>query len=192
MFDTETIHVHDSSPPFKNLLAAGRIRHEPEKEFTTDFAQVYQQKHGRIHSKTEKHSTVFVREVPISGHGIADLLVLSWKESFDIAKISELGKAKPIIRAFEVKMTDWRIGLMQAHRYRYYANTSILVIPKAVLPRAIPNLRLFQDAHVGLWGFNPDTKGITRIYTPRPKSINQNRKPYIRALETICKAATSR
>lgn len=192
MFDTDTIHVHDSSPPFKNLLATGRIQHEPEKEFTSDFAKVYQQRHGCIHSKTEKRNTVFVREVPISGHGIADLLVLSWKESFDIEKITELGKTKPTIRAFEVKMTDWRIGLMQAYRYRYYANTSILVIPKVILPRAASNIGLFQDAQVGLWGFNPDTKGITRIYTPRPRSINVGRKPYVRALETIYKTAKSR
>jgi hypothetical protein len=188
MSANKVIQIYPGSLPVNNLLASGLRRCEPENELTSDFACAYQQRHQRIHSITKKCTTLFIREVPISGYGIADLLVFSWKGN---PGSGESVGITPTIRAFEVKMTDWRRGLMQAHRYRYYANTSILVVPKTVLPRVFSHLRLFQNAEVGLWGFNPHTKGITRVYTPRPRAINSGCKPYQRALRVAQDTITS-
>ncbi|MDR1534233.1 MAG: hypothetical protein LBU64_03945 [Planctomycetota bacterium] len=191
VFAAEAIHLRGGFLPINNLLAAWPGRREPESGFASAFAQAYRRRHRHIHSGTRKCATLFVREVPVSGYGIADLLVLSWDAAPPVGEAGDLDRARPTIRAFEMKISDWRLGLTQAHRYGYYANASILVVPKTVLPRAAANLPLFRNARVGLWGFNPLGKGITRVYTPRPKAINPGREAHIRAIKAAREAAIS-
>ena len=109
--------------------------------------------------------------MPISGNGIADLLVLSWSANPALQEPEHLDfeQLNPTLRAFEFKLSNWRSGLMQAHRYKYFSHASILVVPKHRLKSIKPKLAMFQTLRVGLWGFSQETKSITRLYTPRPK-----------------------
>jgi len=76
---------------------------------------------------------------------------------------------QPTVRAFEVKLSDWRRGLMQAHRYSFFSDAAILVIPDSKLPLAKKSLPTFRSLNVGLWGYNEISKAITKVLTPRPK-----------------------
>jgi hypothetical protein len=170
MIDTGIIHTCDFFHPSKNLRTSGKRRREPEAEFADLFAHAYLERFVRVHPGTTRHRTLFVREVPVHGNGIADLLVLSWEgDPACWTRPLDLARADPTMRAFEVKLSDWRSGLMQAHRYRYFSNAAILVVPKNKLKTVEPHLNLFRTLRVGLWGFENATATITNVYTPRPK-----------------------
>jgi hypothetical protein len=190
MLDTATIHTHDFRHPQQNLKGSNGQRRSPEAEFADLFACAYQERFGQVHSGTTKRATLFVREVPVHGNGIADLLVLSWDGARTHGKrAADLAHAKPTVRAFEVKLTDWRGGLMQAHRYRYFSHVAVLVVPNSKLKKIESHLDLFQALRVGLWGFDDATDTITSIYTPRPKC--QGIPKYeARALATALRAAS--
>jgi hypothetical protein len=49
------------------------------------------------------------------------------------------------LTAFELKLRDWRKGLVQAYRYRYFCDSSIVVIPNDVAQRASQRLELFAS-----------------------------------------------
>ncbi|MBI2193588.1 MAG: hypothetical protein HYU36_16555 [Planctomycetes bacterium] len=171
MLDTATIHTYDFRHPKENLRGSNRQRGSPEAEFVDRFARAYLKRFGQVHSRTTKRATLFVREVPVHGNGIADLLALSWdRRQTHGKKATDLAQLKPTVRAFEAKLSDWSGGLMQAHRYRYFAHVAILVVPKSKLKNVESHLDLFQTLRVGLWGFDRETETITSIYTPRPKS----------------------
>ncbi len=112
-----------------------------------------------------------MREVPVYGNGIADLLVFSWSNTLTSLESTplDLEQLDPTVRAFEFKLSDWRRGMMQAHRYKYFSHASILVLPKNKIKSVRPELNLFRKLRVGLWGFLPETGSITCFYTPRPK-----------------------
>ncbi len=120
-----------------------------------------------------------VKELPVNGYGIADLVHLKSKynlemlgdeHSFDIKVASELD-----IRSFEFKLTDWRRGLSQACRYNMFSNTSILVVPKNRLRTPVSYIEIFKDLKVGLWGFDEERGTITKIYTPRSRAIKMHK-----------------
>jgi hypothetical protein len=75
---------------------------------------------------------------------------------------------KPQLRsiAFEMKLSDWRRGLVQAFRYRSFASTSFLVIDDSRSKPAVLNAERFKRANIGLIGLNAD--GRFRIYV-RPQ-----------------------
>ena len=169
MLNTSYIYKTKYFNPQKNL--SGTVKKNPESKFVKMFAQSYSENFPKIHSGTNKTKTLFVREVPISGNGIADLLVFSWSRNraslYDHEL--ELEKLHPTIRAFEFKMSDWRKGMMQAHRYKFFSHASILVLPKQKLALAVSRIDVFRKLRVGLWGFDSNSGCITRVYTPRPK-----------------------
>jgi hypothetical protein len=68
--------------------------------------------------------------------------------------------------AFELKLRDWRKGIVQAYRYRYFCDRSIVVLPRDVADRASKRLELFASLDVGLWSFDPDTDVIAKYFTP--------------------------
>ncbi len=147
MIETDTVHVMDFQHPMKNLSQNGTSRREPEAEFSDQFAASYREKFLQIHRGTNKSQALFVREVPVASFGIADLLVLSWKNSpRKIKTIEDFIQLKPQTRAFEVKLSDWRNGLMQAHRYRYFSNVSILVLPAQKLRTAEKHIEFFKKS----------------------------------------------
>ncbi len=172
MLDTDTIHTFDFHHPQRNfgeIEDSGRV---PESEFADSFALAYKEKFSQVHAGTTKSESLFIREMPVSGSGIADLLVLSWRPvglgcvertDFDLSKVDYT------VRAFEVKMSDWRGGLMQAFRYKYFSHAAILVMPKERLKVALSRIALFKAMGVGLWGFDGEANTIRQVYTPRPK-----------------------
>jgi hypothetical protein len=119
-------------------------------------------------------------EFAVSGYGIADFVWLAWRKlpaSDDGTGLSlervrlDLGLEK--LTAFEMKLTDWRKGLVQAYRYKYFADLAIVVVPPATSRPAQNSLQVFEHLHVGLWTFDKTTSTIRKIFTPRtrrPKS----------------------
>ena len=67
-------------------------------------------------------------------------------------------------------MSDWRKGLQQAFRYRYFAHRSLLVLPLKTATRAARFLDTFRKLGVGLWGFDAKTGHLRKRFTPRPAS----------------------
>ncbi len=188
MLDTDSIHTVAFQHPQENLAKHGKHRRNPEAEFTAFFAQAYRAQLSKVHAGTNRANALFVREVPVPGNGIADLVVINWKQSQTLPQnhTEVLASGIPTLRAFEVKLKDWRGGLMQAHRYKYFSNASILVIPAKKLELAEAKLDLFQKLGVGLWGFDSISGVITKVFTPRPKQQHlpkQNEKALRIALE---------
>ena len=178
--------------PQENLRAYRSRGASPEAEFAGLFSRCYQGSFLRIHSGTAKSQTLFVREVPVHGNGIADLVVLSWSSDKASRKKGclDLAETNPTIRAFELKMSDWRHGLMQAHRYKYFSDVSVLVLPRSKLGPPTTHLDLFRTLRVGLWGFDPESRTVLTVHTPRPK--RQHIAKYRdRALELVLQAARS-
>jgi hypothetical protein len=163
------IYQHHSHNPQQNL-SASVTKQNPEAKFAEQFALAYRDRFTKIHSGTSKSQTLFVREVPVPGNGIPDLLALSWSHDrgVQVSTCLDLEKLDPIVRAFEFKLSDWRKGLMQAHRYKYFSHTSILVLPNHKMKSVEPQINLFHKLRVGLWGFSPETGTIACSYTPRP------------------------
>lgn len=170
MLNTSQIYECSFHNPQKNF-SGGNTRPNPEAMFAEQFARSYSDRFSQIHSGTCKDRTLFIREVPVSGNGIADLLVLSWSNILAPQESTslDLEQLDPTIRAFEFKLSDWRRGMMQAHRYKYFSHASILVLPRNKMKSVKPELNLFRKLRVGLWGFLPETGSITCFYTPRPK-----------------------
>lgn len=171
MLDTDTIHTCDLRHPQQNLRPAEKGFEEPEAEFADHFAAVYKSAFPKVHAKTTRRRTLFVRELPVSGSGIADLVVLNWsgrnapRDDEDV----DLPRFSPTVRAFEVKLKNWRGGLMQAHRYSYFSHAAMLVVPITSLATIRNHLNLFKTLRVGLWGFDRGAERIAPLYTPRPR-----------------------
>ena len=56
---------------------------------------------------------------------------------------------------------------MQAHRYRYFCDRSIVVLPTKFVAAASAHLDLFRSLNVGLWEFAAETRRISKKFTPR-------------------------
>lgn len=148
-----------------------------EDRFAIAFSGAYDRQFRTIHKGTTKLNRVMAREVPVNGFGIADLVTVSWGES-DLTTM----------RAFEFKLSDWRRGLMQAHRYRFFADVAILVVPASKLAIIDRFIRTFKALNVGLWGFDDATGIISQIFTPRPRrppDRGHREKAVSRVLATI-------
>lgn len=191
MLDTFGIYQHHSYNPQQNLSSRVAKRN-PESKFTEQFALAYQDRFRKIHSGTSKWKTLFVREVPVFGNGIPDLLALSWSHNraVHLSTCLDLEKLDPTVRAFEFKLTNWRRGLMQAHRYKFFSHVSILVLPSHKMKSVKAQIDIFRKLRVGLWSFSPETGAITCFYTPRP--IKQKFAEYRqRALRLAAQAVCS-
>jgi len=146
-----------------------------ERNFTLKFARAYISQIVNVHRKTTKDKIDFAREIPINGFGIADFVSVSWNPRMIRGRRRPSNsdefiiQASPVVRAFEMKISNWRKALLQAHRYRYFADASIVVIPSEKLKIAKSYIETFKKIKIGLWGFDPKSNRITIIYTPRPK-----------------------
>lgn len=129
-----------------------------EDLFAIAFSGAYDRQFRTIHKGTTKLNRAMAREVPVNGFGIADLVAVSWGED-----------AAPTVRAFELKLSDWRRGLMQAHRYRFFADVAVLVVPASKIAIIDRFMRTFKALNVGLWGFDDATGIISQTFTPRPR-----------------------
>lgn len=152
-------YFHHPSNNFINNDIWGK---DSEHEFGNSFA--------RLFDKVSNSNVIAIREFPVPGSGIADFVVIKKNEQ------KKTNKLKTIVQAFEFKLKDWRRGLMQAHRYKYFSNSSILVIPAHKIKSAQKSLDLFKKLGVGLWAFNISSGAITKKFTPRPKKILDSRR----------------
>ena len=182
------------SVPRRNLGARWTESND-EDRFAEAFAQAYDNKFPWLHSGSTKLERVMAREIPVNGFGIADLVTVSWALPSGEWTEDHIGaELRPTVRAFEFKLTDWRKGLMQAHRYRFFADVSVLVLPVTKLDVSKPFLETFRKLNVGLWGFKESTGSISMILTPRPQmpaDRNHRDKAIARVLDTARKALPS-
>lgn len=204
---SETWYISDMKQP--GLLEVPKVRfYEPERNlpgrrlrgttaetrFTLSFTRAYLSQHAVIHNRTDKLATACARQVPVNGFGIADLVTVAWKQtdsnSRPLSANEFIREARPTIRAFEVKLSDWRRGMTQAHRYRYFASVAILVLPAEKCKLAVPYLETFRCIRVGLWGFSSGSNRITVHYTPRPSAALEPRYQ-TRAVELVARASRS-
>lgn len=116
------------------------------------------------------HEFAAGREFGLDGYGRADVLWIAWKSVPSAADFSALALSKHIhVTAIEAKLKDWRKGLQQASRYRYFANRALLVVPPATARVALCYLDTFRELNVGLWEFDPATGRIIKYTTPRQR-----------------------
>lgn len=177
--------------PVENLPAY-RTGADREAVFADAFGATYCRDAARIHRGSPKTNLLVTREVPVEGLGIADLLAVAWQKSCGLSArdfaAGTVGSLDPTVRAFEVKLERWRKGMMQAYRYGYFADASILVLPMQKILLASRYLSTFRTLQVGLWGFDPESLWIRAVYTPRPvrPRVTAHRKNAIlRALESV-------
>jgi hypothetical protein len=189
--DTLGIYQHHAHNPQKNFRVSGP-KQNLEAKFAEQFTLAYRDRFVKIHSGTSKGNALFIREVPVFGNGVPDLLALSWSHDsvMQVASYLDFEKLNPTVRAFEFKLSDWRKGLMQAHRYKYCSHASILVLPIHKKKIAESRIDIFRKLRVGLWGFSPETGAIVCLYTPRPLK-NQIGKYGQSAIRLTAQAACS-
>ena len=161
--------------PKRNLSGKASLPINKEDQFTIRFARAYLTQFESLHHKTPKTSIACAREIPINGFGIADFVTVAWnanrlptKSSIKYDSKSFIQSAKPTMRAFEMKLSNWRRAMMQASRYKTFANTSIIVLPAKKCKVPLQYLDTFKKVGIGLWGFSPDSNQIITHFTPKP------------------------
>lgn len=178
--------------PERNLPGRRPYTITAETRFTIEFAKAYINQYKSIHHRSIKNEIICVRQIAINGFGIADLMSISWTPSkiykTSITVDDFIKNYRPTVRAFEVKLTNWKKGMTQAHRYRYFADVAILVLPNELISKSLEYLETFRKISVGLWAFNKDSKRIVSYYTPRPTSALEY-KYKNRALQIIAKTS---
>lgn len=133
----------------------------------------------RTYITQSKKFGISASEFALQNYGRADLIWIAWNpapldEDFSaIALHRHLRRHKLI--AFEAKLKDWRKGLQQAFRYRYFADKAIQVMPEETVAAAISNLESFERLEVGLWSFDKETERIREIYSPnQARALNKD------------------
>lgn len=81
------------------------------------------------------------------------------------------------IFAFEIKISDWKSGIIQAKRYKSYADESYLGIWDRFLGRALKNIDLFEINNIGLLSL-----GETKVRKKIKPKINSNIIDFNRSL----------
>lgn len=163
-----------------------------EDRFTISFARVYSEKAASLHGSSRKTELALAREIPVNGFGIADLITVSWEPTALLTGTVDdfLEMARPTTRAFEFKLFDWKGGLTQATRYRFFAHQSILVLPSSLCEKALEYIDTFFKIKIGLWSFDPDTAKIEVYHTPRP-SLPKSFRNHRDAVQKVNRAARS-
>jgi len=107
---------------------------------------------------------VHSRHFSIPGCGIADLLLC--RISAD-PEFNGEPQATSLL-AFETKLSDWKRGVQQAYRYRYYADMAIVVLPSQRALPAIRSTHVFRALGLGLWTYDAGDGVIIKHLTPEP------------------------
>lgn len=172
MAQVSQVHVVStfmSSVPRDNF-GARWTSSDGEDRFNRSFAEAYNTHHPSLHRRSNRTNRVVALEVPINGYGIADVVAISWQGPARTCPVSELpGCIAPTVRAFEGKLSNWRRGLMQAFRYRYFSDASILVMPLEKIALPAEHIASFRAINVGLWGFEESSGKIVPVFTPHPQ-----------------------
>jgi len=164
-------------------LPPATSRKRGESNFLTRFERVYLEQELKTLAKKRRFATG--REFALEGFGRADLLFMAWIHVTTAEDFTALAlKGGLRLTAIEAKIKDWRKGLMQATRYRFFANRSLLVLPPAAARIATEYLVTFRDLNVGLWEFDPATNRIRKHFTPRNRRP-LNSKAWERAVHAV-------
>lgn len=189
--DTTTIPRYRFSEPRHNLPTQAKGHACAEDRFALAFARAYRDQYLSIHSRSTHQDLTLVREIPVNGYGITDLLAVGWtqvgQEQFPTAE-AFAQVAKPTCRAFELKLNDWRKALMQGGRYWNFAHQAIVVLPPQATTLAARYLDTFKRIRVGLWSFDAQTGKIQVFHTPR-KHTPRSLKYWYQSLEKAARAA---
>jgi hypothetical protein len=148
--------------PRNNLPA-----HLSSKRGETNFASSFK----RTLSGELNETHAITGQFPLSGYGIADMVVI------------QMGDTCKVV-AFEFKLKDWKRGMIQAYRYSYFANKSILVLPSESIEAAKAKADAFVEMGIGLWEYNQSEKIINEIYTPA-SDLPKNASAHSRALQLL-------
>lgn len=79
--------------------------------------------------------------------------------------------------AIEAKLQDWKKGLYQAYRYKWFAEESYLAIYEKNLSRPLKALEQFKKLNVGLMSVGRN--GVEIIFKPTPE------EPYSKAMRAL-------
>jgi hypothetical protein len=170
-----------STSPRKNLPPS-ISRKRAEANFLCSFERAFVDGHCQTKQITW-------HDFALQGYGIPDLITFAWSTQQNQSPALSLEALRQKLQcqqftAFELKLRDWRKGLVQAYRYRYFCDCSIVVLPSDVAVKASQRLELFISLDVGLWSFAPDTDVITKYFTPHPGSA-RNLEARNKAIESI-------
>lgn len=152
------LDCYDSRKNFPNHIA----RKRGESNFLCAFERAYTERH--------KQHGIAASEFALQHFGRADLVWIAWNpeglgEDFSALALHKHLRRRKLI-AFEAKLKDWKKGLRQAFRYRYFADKSILVMPRDAIHPALANISHFEELEVGLWDFDKQTGRITEYFSP--------------------------
>lgn len=162
-----------------------------EDRFTIAFARAYASRFTEIHRGARSNALSLVRQIPINGYGITDLLAVAWPElpCEDFPDAETFARVvRPTVRAFEMKLSNWRKAMTQASRYKNFAHQAIAVIPTQTGTAAMEYLQTFRRIHVGLWLFDAASADIKPLYTPRPATPRSHRY-HIESIQKAARAA---
>ena len=157
--------------PRKNLPGKMSMPGNKESRFAIRFARAYLDHFESLHHKTTKTSIACAREIQVNGFGIADFVAIAWDASRIEDKNTKfdsklfIKSARPTMRAFEFKLSNWRRAIMQASRYKFFANVSIVVLPIEKCGSPLKYINNFKKVRVGLWGFDKNSIRIVTYFT---------------------------
>ncbi len=72
------------------------------------------------------------------------------KGLFGIPDLVIVNKDKGRTLAFELKLSNWKRALVQAYRYRSFAEKSLVILDKKYINPALSNIEKFKRANIGL------------------------------------------
>src|SRR5271166_338281 len=126
-------------------------------------------RNGCLERRPLPNQTNHLARLRLAGLRDSDLITFAWSTQQNQNPALSLEALRQKLQrqqftAFELKLRDWRKGLVQAYRYRYFCDCSIVVLPSDVAERASQRLELFASLDVGLWSFAPDTDLITKYF----------------------------
>ena len=155
-------------------------RKRGESNFMRAFERAYFARHRSI--------GMAAGEFSLSGFGVADLVWIGWRPDTLGHDFTALALEKQLERrqlhAFEGKLKDWRRGLQQAFRYRYFADKAIVVMPHENATAALANLDSFQYLSVGLWTFEAKSGMVREHFTPaRVRAFSEGAR--LKAIKTL-------
>lgn len=158
----------DKFPIFVEFGCQNTRRNLPRASALKRTESNFLRKFERVYLAAERNAAVAAREFGLEGFGRADLVWLAWQSRESVDEFTALALKKRLrLTAIEGKISDWRKGLQQAFRYRYFAHRSLLVLPMHTAEAAAKFLATFRRLGVGLWGFDQNAGQLKKWFTPR-------------------------
>jgi hypothetical protein len=87
------------------------------------------------------------------------------------------------LMACELKLRDWKRGLIQAFKYRAFSNLSYLVIDESYIHLITRNLEMFIKANIGIISIS-DQGDVITYYTPI-ETEPYSKELYFKVLESL-------